>query len=132
MNRSCAPRTVTTAWLAMAALLLGALLPLLSHTLARSAHASGWVEVCTSTGMAWVHTETGQRADAPPYGSLASDVSDCTWCLLQAGAGGLPVAADAPHFGPVASAARHPQADSPLPAQAHWPSALTRAPPVQV
>lgn len=129
MNRSRASRTVTT-WLAMGAVLLGALLPVLSHAAARANPSSGWLEVCTSTGMVWVHAPSGQLADAVPDTSLASAVAGCTWCLLQGGTGGPPPSLDTPRFGLVDAANRPLSVDSPPRAQAHWPSALTRAPPV--
>lgn len=128
MNRLRASRTVTT-WLAMSAVLLGALLPVFSHAAARANPSSGWLEICTSTGMVWVHAPSGQLAEAVPDTSLASAMAGCTWCLLQGGAGGLPPSHDTPHFGLAGTALQPLPAESPGWVQAHWPSALTRAPP---
>lgn len=113
----------------MGAVLLGALLPTLSHASARWASPSGWVEICTSTGMVWVHTQSGEQAETVPDGSPVSGMAGCTWCLLHGGAGGVPAAASVAHPDAVDSAALPlPSLTGPL-APPIWPSALTRAPP---
>lgn len=113
----------------MGVVLLGALLPTLSHAAARWANPGAWVEICTSTGMVWVHTQSGESADAPPESPGVSSMVGCTWCLLQGGSAGLPpnsskapleawISTQAPVFGLSGPLSPPP-----------WPSALTRAPP---
>ena len=47
------------AWLAAMALMLGSLLPVLSHAVVVApSQGQGWVEVCTVSGMAWVKQVT--------------------------------------------------------------------------
>lgn len=122
------PRTFTT-WLAVAAVLLGALLPTLSHAAARWASPGAWVEVCTSTGMAWFHTQSGELLESVPERSSTLAQADCAWCLAPGGAGALPPSAKVAHPQPRAAtpaAALHHTGPVAAPV---WPSALTRAPP---
>ena len=118
-----------TTWLAMGAVLLGTLLPTLSHAAARWASPTGWVAICTSTGMVWMHAHSGELTDAPPASPTVSAQVGCTWCLLQGGSGGLPPVESltlsvmpGSSIAPVlrlAGPERHPV----------WPSSLSRAPP---
>lgn len=67
-------------WLAVLLAVFGAVMPTVSHALAGGASAAT-MEVCTSTGMAWVDAHgpgdaSGQEASAQPM--------DCAWCLLSA------------------------------------------------
>lgn len=67
-------------WLAVLLAVFGAVMPSLSHALAGGASAAA-MEVCTSTGMAWVDAHgpgsaSGQDASAQPM--------ECPWCLLSA------------------------------------------------
>lgn len=69
-------------WLAVLLALCGSLLPSLSHALSASKSAAA-LEVCTSTGMAWVDVHgSGAEDSAQPM--------ECPWCLLSA-ASALPV-----------------------------------------
>ena len=119
-----------SAWLAMWAMALGALLPVLSHAAVRPTDQADWVEICTATGMAWVHAESGQMADTPPDESMASAMSLCGWCLLHGGTSGLPPSHGPSFSAPSASTSSPSSLDTRLVSHRGWPSALSRAPPL--
>ncbi|MDO9599935.1 MAG: DUF2946 domain-containing protein [Azoarcus sp.] len=78
-----------TAWIAMFAILLGALAPAASQ--AMSVFGDGnvrWTEVCTTAGMQWIAVD----ADSEPQGEPASDMSmaSCPYCCPHAGSFALP------------------------------------------
>jgi hypothetical protein len=140
-----------TAWLAAMAVLLGSLLPVLSHAVvAHTAVGQGWVEVCTVSGMAWVRQQGDEPGRMAMYGvapgaSASSDAgdpgspqvpstsvtpSDCGWCATHAPALALP------GLNAVAVLTTLGQADVPL-AFLHaprllqvWATAQSRAPPL--
>jgi len=101
-----------TAWLALLAMVLGALAPTVAQAMVRSSDRAQWVEVCSASGMAWVKTDAVAQqtadGDAPATGAFPS----CPWCTLHSGAAGLP---------PVTAAAE------PLPRQTDQPPAFYRA-----
>lgn len=88
-------------WLALLLAVFGAVTPVVSR--AMEGGASGALEVCTSTGMAWVDAhgtatqDTGTGTGAP--------MAQCLWCQL-ANAPNAPVRADADVFR--WESARHP------------------------
>lgn len=124
-------RQRVAAWVALWSLVFGALLPTLSHAVVKApADGSGWVEVCSVTGMVWVKATTG-NADNPREGDApnASSMAGCTWCATHAPALGLPPVAAG--WLPPADLARWVppaflHAPHPLPV---WSSAHSRAPP---
>jgi len=75
-------------WLAVLLAVFGAVMPSVSHAL--SGAPSTAMEVCTSTGMAWVDVH-GPSGDASGQEAAAQSM-DCAWCLLS----GAPVF-PAPH-----------------------------------
>jgi hypothetical protein len=102
-----------TGWLAAMALLLGGLLPVLSHAVvAAPANGQGWVEVCTVSGMAWVKqvadataADAGrglQQSHTLPGSPVAVD--GCDWCATHNPLTGVPQLAGSPMaplvFGP--------------------------------
>jgi Protein of unknown function (DUF2946) len=128
-----------TAWIAAMALLLGGLLPVLSHAVVTApANGQGWVEVCTVSGMAWVKqvadaTDTGrgaQQAHTLPGVPIAPD--GCDWCSTHNPLAGVPLLAGSPTapqvFGPEVPT-RFLQAPRPL---FVWAAAHSRAPPFSV
>ena len=123
-----------TAWLAALAVLWGALMPVLSHAVvAHQAAGTGWVEVCTATGMAWVKSAddgaaTSANSQQEPASGMA--MTGCDWCATHSPLAGLhavaqPLAAPLT-FGPDAPAA-FLHAPRPL---FVWATAQSRAPPV--
>lgn len=94
--------------LAILALLWSALAPTLARAWAGEPRAGERVQICTSTGMAWVTLDDADEA-APDDGAAAMV---CDWCLLHGGVGlplaearaALPPAADSTE--PVAHAGR--------------------------
>jgi hypothetical protein len=79
-----------TAWLAMWLLALSACLPVLAQAVVRAQGGADWLQVCTSTGMVWVNAQ-GEQRDAGDAPAPVSAVQ-CDWCLVQAGASGMPPA----------------------------------------
>ena len=81
-----------TAWLAMLAMVLGALAPTVAQAVVASSDRAQWVEVCGVTGMVWVKADTGEPAGAEHDGPAPmSDASQhCAWCSLHGGSAGLP------------------------------------------
>ncbi len=84
-----------TAWVALLALVLGALAPTVTQAMVVDSDRADWLEVCGVSGMVWVKADTGEVRDQSPDGSTPmSDASQhCPWCTLHGGAAGLPVVA---------------------------------------
>ena len=84
-----------TAWVALFALVLGALAPTVTQAMVAAGDRGDWLEVCSVSGMVWVKADTGEvSAQHPDDGAPASDASQhCPWCTLHGGAAGLPVVA---------------------------------------
>ncbi|TSE21386.1 hypothetical protein Talka_00053 [Tepidimonas alkaliphilus] len=66
------------------ALLWAALAPALAQAWVGSPRADERVQICTSTGMAWVSLDAGLAA---PDDGAAATMTSCDWCLLHAGPG---------------------------------------------
>jgi len=83
-----------TTWLALLAMVLGALAPAVAQAMVASSDRAAWVEVCSVSGMVWVKADTGEVAEAGHDGQAPmSDASQhCPWCSLHGGAAGLPTA----------------------------------------
>lgn len=114
------------AWLAMLAMLLGALAPAVAQAVVASQGGPGWVQVCSASGMVWVRAD---GLEDPAAGKPMADASrHCPWCSLQ-GAAGLPPERVPTGFAAVATVLS-PQAtfQSATPTT-HWPAAPSRAPP---
>jgi hypothetical protein len=74
------------AWLAIWALLVAALWPALVQAAVVGTDKSGWIEVCSASGMVWVKADGSSESQD----HLAKDAaSHCNWCQLHSG-GGLP------------------------------------------
>jgi hypothetical protein len=121
------PRRIA-AWLALLALLWGALVPTLVQAAVASSDSPGWVEVCSTSGVVWVQVDADAEPPAGTPAPMQGASSSCAWCLPQ-GAMGLPptptdavVAVEAPEAVPGVAF------DSILPS-AVWSTAQSRAPP---
>jgi len=114
------------AWLAMFAMLLGALAPAVAQAVVASKGGDGWVQVCSASGMVWVKSD---GLEDPAAGKPMADASrHCPWCSLQ-GSAGLPpepLMAVALQRDPAATPAARFHSAAPF---APWPAALSRAPP---
>jgi hypothetical protein len=127
-----------TAWLALWSLVLGALLPVLSHAAVRAPQpGQGWVEVCTVSGMAWVRQApeaavSDDGSQPPAQGGVGMAMPGCVWCATHAPALGLPpVAALEPL--PLVGARWVPDAFLQAPRLlAVWATAHSRAPPSSI
>lgn len=115
-------------WLALIAIAAMALLPTLSHALARQAGAgsSTFTEVCTPQGTKLVALADGQ--DAPDSAML--QLEHCSWC--SGALGNLAPLPAAPRYDlPVAGADFVPAPFLQAPYTLHaWASTQPRAPPV--
>jgi len=119
-----------TAWLAMVAMLLGALAPTVTQAMVASSDRADWLEICTATGMVWVKATTGEFSEHSPQGSSpTSEVSQhCPWCTLHGGGAALPVQ-PLWHSGSSAGHVLSPVSlDAPA-LTAVWATAQSRAPP---
>lgn len=122
IHRRCA------AWLALLAMLWGALVPTLVQAAVSSSDRQGWVEVCSASGVLWVQVDSGAGSPTGQPGSMADDAAHCPWCPMQ-GAAGLPpgsaLATPVCARGPVPAALFFSASPAAL-----WSSAQSRAPPV--
>jgi hypothetical protein len=79
-----------TTWLALLAMVLGALAPTLAQAMVAPSDRADRFEICTVSGMVWVQAD----ADAvPSQGSQAPGADatmHCPWCTLHGGAADLP------------------------------------------
>jgi Protein of unknown function (DUF2946) len=113
-------------WTAFVAVLMAALLPVVSHALGSRGDAVG-VEVCTSEGSRWVQ---GSGAPGEPLAPLGAHGPDhCGYCTLHTDEPALPAASRA--AGSVIAALRAAPAAFPRAARSTdaWASAQPRAPP---
>ena len=99
-TQSLSLRQRVAAWLALCAMVWGALVPVLSHAVVRaSADGAEWVQVCSTSGLLWVSADADQElaADSSPADGSKSVVhAGCGWCATHAsGVGVLPVALQA-------------------------------------
>jgi hypothetical protein len=119
-----------TAWLALLAMLLGALAPAVTQARVNSSDLPQWLEICSVSGMVWVQADTGEVRQERPDGRTptAEKHPECPWCTLYGGAAGLPTRATLADL-PVMSASvpavryRAPITDT------VWAPAQSRAPP---
>lgn len=123
-------------WIVSIAILLSALLPLLSH-LALPRDAAVWTEVCTVTGARFVRldmspTKAYVPASKPDKDPMASMMERCAYCAIHSGAPALP---PAPLVWRLNESLRFERPElfylAPRPLFA-WTSALARAPPFSV
>ncbi|WP_043700633.1 DUF2946 domain-containing protein [Tepidimonas taiwanensis] len=120
------PRVRWPLWLATLALLWASL----STALARAwvDDGAGRIEICTSTGVAWVQADPDGAWDGTPASAAAP--MDCDWCLLGAAGPALPPT-DALPWPRADAAARHPIGQETRHAvSARWVRPTPRAPPV--
>jgi hypothetical protein len=113
-------------WLALVAMLALALLPTVSHALARS--GSGFAEVCTPQGMKVVALADGEQQPS----SAAMHLEHCPYCAVAGTAAALPPAPLVLPLPPAEAALQPPlflQAPSTLFA---WAAAQPRGPPSEV
>lgn len=81
-----------TTWLALLAMVLGALAPTVAQAMVASPDRAPWVEVCSVSGMVWVKIDTEDTASAPhdDQAPMRDAAQHCAWCSLHGGAAGLP------------------------------------------
>jgi len=88
------------AWLATLAMLMGALAPAVAQVVVDARGESGWVQVCSASGMLWVQLDPdADSGNGGPGEPTADGSGHCPWCKLGGGATGLP---------PVQTALVHP------------------------
>jgi hypothetical protein len=117
-------------WLAMLAMVLGALAPTVAQAVVASQGGAGWVQVCSASGMVWLKADAidGDSALGDASESMTDASRHCPWCNLH-GATGLPPAQTlTPLLAPVAVVPQVPP--SPPSFATFWPAAPPRAPPL--
>ncbi len=118
-----------TAWLAMLALVFGALAPVVTQAMVRASGPSDWIQICSVSGMSWVKADTGEVAKQDQKAPADASSHQCPWCSLHAGAAGAPPVHLMPPALPL-------PALQPVPALASassalvWNNAHPRAPPL--
>lgn len=130
MFLTCLVRRIT-AWVALLALVLGALSPTLTQAMVVGGDRTDWLQVCSVSGMVWVQPDTGEVSDQQPDGGAPmGDASQhCPWCTLHGGAAGLPVAHALPELPPRLTDFPPAFYRAPLAATV-WAPAQSRAPPL--
>ncbi|MCF8173101.1 MAG: DUF2946 domain-containing protein [Candidatus Methylopumilus sp.] len=114
-------------WLTAISVLLSALMPTLSHSARLQSADGSLAPICTSGGMKWLDTASGEIREQTTTNETAASPEHCTWCSVN------PVAltsqpkvvpplliAMAEAALPVSSTHSHPFA---------WPPSHPRAPP---
>ncbi len=83
-----------SAWIALLALVFGALAPTVTQAMVAGGDRADWLAVCSVSGMVWVQADTGEvRDQQPDGGSPFGDASmHCPWCTQHGGVAGLPAA----------------------------------------
>lgn len=115
------------AWLALLAVLWGALVPTLAQAAVSGSSRQGWVEVCSASGVMWVRFDGATASSTGQSAPMADASAHCPWCPMQGAAGLLPELAlvvPVSGQGPVPTTAftsAHPASV--------WSSAHSRAPP---
>jgi Protein of unknown function (DUF2946) len=73
-----------TAWLAIWAFVLGALMPAVSAWVMSARLGNNWVEVCTQQGAKWVMSGVAKAdASSPDTQGKADHKAHCPFCVLQ-------------------------------------------------
>ncbi|MYM81637.1 DUF2946 domain-containing protein [Duganella sp. FT50W] len=120
-----AKRKTLYLWIAMLAMLFGALAPTVSHALAAGAQVDAALMLCTANGYKIVKPSGGD-GQAPLD---AKSLQHCAFCPLHGGADALP-ASPAVALAPSAGRAPYPPLFYRAPRAQHiWSAAQQRAPP---
>jgi len=120
-----------TAWVALLALVFGALAPTVTQAMVAGGDRADWLQVCSVSGMVWVQADTGEvRDQQPDGGSPMGDASQhCPWCTLHGGVAGLPTAPHSIDLPPRLTDLPPAFYRAPLAATV-WAPAQSRAPPL--
>lgn len=118
-----------TAWVALLALVLGALAPTVAQAMRVGADRGDWQEVCSVSGMVWVHADSAGQ-DPSSEGGDPSDGAgpSCPWCTLHGAACAGPAARWLPDPSPLPGRLSSAWRRAPLAAPV-WAPAQSRAPP---
>lgn len=119
-----------TAWVALLALVLGALAPTVTQAMVAGGDRAEWLEVCSVSGMVWVKADTGEVAQQPDGNAPMVEASQhCPWCTLHGGVAGLPTSQAQLPLPPRLTDLPPAFYRAPLSATV-WASAQSRAPPI--
>ncbi len=120
-----------TAWVALLALVFGALAPTVTQAMVAGGDRADWLQVCSVSGMVWVQADTGEvRDQQPDGGSPMDDASQhCPWCTLHGGVAGLSPASHSIDLPPRLTDLPPAFYRAPLAATV-WAPAQSRAPPL--
>lgn len=119
------------AWLALVAVLLGALAPTVTQAMVRDGERDGWLQICSVSGMVWIKADAAVSDDQQPASDapLSKAGQHCAWCTLHGGAAGLP-ADDLPAALPARLTELPPAFFYAPHAASTWLPAQSRAPPL--
>ena len=120
-----------SAWLAMLALVLGALAPTVTQAMVSGGERDGWLQICSVSGMVWVKADAATPDDQAPASNApqGNTSQPCAWCTLHGGMAGLP-AADQLSTLPAQPTELPPAFFFAPPAATVWLPAQSRAPPL--
>lgn len=83
-----------TGWLLLLSMLWGVLAPLVAQASVSADRDGARIQICTSTGMAWVQVDANQdgpsRSDKGFSNGSMTLMGECAWCVLHGGGGALP------------------------------------------
>lgn len=125
-------RRTTRCWVVWALLWVAVLVPALGPVWAQAQRQDlpPGLQVCTATGMVWVHdTGTTINMDLQDDSPAAVAGMQCPWCQSHTGVALLSVPVDVGFVASVRRSAWPPEYDRPAPMAWVWRSAWTRGPP---
>lgn len=118
-----------TAWLAMLAMVFGALVPTVAQAVVASRDGATWVQVCSASGAVWVQLNAADDKSTDPSHDPVVDASrHCPWCNLH-GSVDLPPS-------PLSQPRLDQQSERPFtpvawpPSATFWPTEPPRGPPL--
>jgi len=115
-------------WLTAISVLLSALMPALSHSARLQSTDGSLAPVCTSSGMKWLDTNSGELREQSAAGETASTAEHCQWCTANPVAMTPSQKVVPPLFLSLAEAAL--PVSTPRSHPFSWPPSHPRAPPV--
>jgi len=115
-------------WLTAISVLLSALMPTLSHSARLQTADGSLAPVCTSSGMKWLDTNSGELREQSATDDTTLTAEHCAWCTVHPVTLSSSQQDVAPLFLSLAEAA--PPVFAPHSHPFSWPPSQPRAPPV--
>lgn len=115
-------------WFTAIAMLMAALMPSISHANREQTGASTLSPICTSTGMKWFDSVSGEVRDQSAQSQQGSTDEHCSWCSVHPVVLLSHVANPPPLY--LELARLSPPVIQTAPKAFCWPPSLSRAPPL--